>query len=92
MPLFACGSIHQGNERFSSESRGRQCSYISLSALLVDQTIPVFEWNSPTIDSILLLGDRMYLHALGNGLIPNAESLSVDNLPTVVRSNSPLSM
>ena len=25
--LFACGSIHQGHERFSDVSRGKQCAY-----------------------------------------------------------------
>ena len=30
----------------------------------------------------------MYLDALGNQLIPNAESLSLNNLPTVVRCSN----
>ena len=29
--LFACGNVHQGDRRFSAESRGRQCIFISLS-------------------------------------------------------------
>ena len=32
--LFACGSIHLGNEPFGGESRGKQCAFTSLSALL----------------------------------------------------------
>ena len=35
MSLLACGSIHQGHERFNSQSRGKQCSIRSL-----------FEWNT----------------------------------------------
>ena len=34
--LFTCRSIHQGNERFSGESRGKQCAFMCLSALLCD--------------------------------------------------------
>ena len=64
MPLFTCGSVHQGDERFSNDPRGKQCSFISLIALFVGQTIPVCEWNCQTVDIILSLGDRMYLHAL----------------------------
>ena len=35
--LFAGGSIHQGNEPFGGESRGKQCAFMSLSALLCEQ-------------------------------------------------------
>ncbi len=83
MLLFTCGSVHQGDERFSNDSRGKQCSFISLIALFVEKTIPVCEWNCQTVDNILSLGDRMYLHALKNQLIPSTELLSVTNLPSV---------
>ena len=84
MALFACGSIHQGHERFSGQSRGKQCAFMSLSALLTARNIPVSEWNSTTIDNVLIQGDRMYLNALDNGLIPRQQLLFVDHLPTVV--------
>ena len=32
--LFTRGRIHQGESRFSDISRGRQCAFMSLSALL----------------------------------------------------------
>ena len=32
--LFARGSIHQSDNRFSDISRGRQCAFMSFSALL----------------------------------------------------------
>ena len=38
--LATSGSIHQGDERFSENSRGRQCAFnpfMSLTALLYDQ-------------------------------------------------------
>lgn len=82
MPLLATyGSVRQGDERFSKDSRGKQCSIISL---IVEQTIPVCEWNCQIVDNILSLGDRMYLHALKNQLIPSRELLSVTNLACVL--------
>ena len=76
--------IHQGREGFSGQSRGKQCSFINLSALLTAQTIPVIEWNSTTIDNALGQGDNMYLNAFNNDLIPRegisvAEQLTITN-------------
>ena len=48
------------------------------------ETIPVIEWSSTTIDSVLVQGDNMYLSACNNGLIPREGFLSLKNLPTVV--------
>ena len=39
--LFCCGNIHQGHECFSGQSRGKQCAFMSLSALLTARNIPV---------------------------------------------------
>ena len=38
MALFLSGNIHQGNERFSVHSRGKQCVFITLSAILINST------------------------------------------------------
>ena len=84
MSLLSRGSIHQGHEGFSGQSRGKQCSFMSLSALLTAQTIPVIEWNSTTIDNVLVQGDNMYLNAFNNDLIPREGFLSLNNLPTIV--------
>ncbi len=46
--------------------------------------MPGFEWNSNTVDNILLQGDSMYRNAFKNGLIPRERYLSIDELPTVV--------
>ena len=83
--LFACGSIHQGHERFSNVSRGKQCAFMSLSALSSGRVFPVQQWTSKTVDNILLKGDRTYLNALihVDGDIPDEESMSVNNLPTI---------
>ena len=80
MLLFTCGSVHQSDVRFSNDSRGKQCSFISLIALFVEQTIPVCEWNCQIVYNILSLGDRMYVHAFKNQLILSTERLSVTNL------------
>jgi len=73
--LIVAGSIHQGNERFSDVSRGRQCCFMSFSALLCAQLLPVAQWSTQTIDEILTQGDTMYLDALENHLIPDAETI-----------------
>ena len=88
MSLFACGSIHQGHERFGRQSRGKQCSFMSLSALLTAQAIPVIEWDSAIMDSVLMQGDNMYLHSYNNNLIPREGLLLLNNLPTVINKNT----
>ncbi len=59
MPLFTCGSVHQGDERFSSDFRGKQCSFISLMALLSKQFPRQFPCASglSNVDNILSLED-----------------------------------
>ena len=71
MFLLSRGSIHQGREGYIGQSRGKQCSFMCLSALLTTQTIPVIEseWNSTTIDNALVQGDNMYLNVFNNDLI-----------------------
>ncbi len=87
MALFFSADIHQGDERFSVNSRGKQCAFMSLSALLTARNIPLNLWSRITFKYALLQGDNMFLNALDNGLIvldPAVEFLSVENLPTVV--------
>ena len=81
--LFTAGSVHQGDECFSEVSRGRQCSFMSFSALLCAQTFPIERWNTETIDEILTEGDGLYLDALRSGAIPDTEMLSLNYLPAV---------
>ena len=78
--MHVCGSIHQGHERFSTHSRGKQCCLMSLSAILTAQSIPdLLDWNSTIIDNVLEQGDNMYLIALRSDQIPQVGYLSVDN-------------
>ena len=78
------GSIHQGHEAFSEHSRGRQCAFMSPAALLFNRSNSVDLRTQTNIDDILCHGDRMYLHALTNKRVPDANSLSIDELPEVV--------
>jgi hypothetical protein len=66
--LFRSASIHQGDELFSVQSRGKQCAFMSLSAILTAQNSPLADWSESTFN-VLLQGDKMYLKALNTGLI-----------------------
>ena len=95
MALFLSTNIHQGDNLFSVQSRDKQCAFMSLVAVLTAQNIPLIDWSQETLDNVLLLGDKMYLHALDNGffdLESGVELLSVDNLPKVVSISSCTSM
>ena len=87
MALFLSSYIHQGDDIFSVQSRGKQCAFMSLSALLTAQNIPLIDWSKTTFSNVLLQGDKMYLQALNDGFVvlePGVEFLSVDNLPKLV--------
>ena len=43
--LHIAGTFHQGDERFSVQSRGKQCAFMSLSAVLTAPNIPVIDWS-----------------------------------------------
>ena len=81
MALFLSGNIHQGVDIFSVHSRGKQCAFIALSAIVTAQNIPLVQWSKTTIYNILVQEDQMYLKALYNGFIIQDEFLSIDKLP-----------
>ncbi|KAJ7376788.1 hypothetical protein OS493_032522 [Desmophyllum pertusum] len=83
------GSIHQGHEAFNEHSRGRQCAFMSLSALVFNQSADSVDlWTQTNIDDILHHGDRMYLHALSNEMVPDTDNLSINELPKVATSHN----
>jgi hypothetical protein len=43
MALFLSSYIHQGDDLFSVQSRGKQCAFMSLSAILTAQNIPLID-------------------------------------------------
>ena len=79
--LFARGSLHQGHEQFSDEPQGRQCAFMSLSALLCEQLLPIQQWSSERINQILLEGDRLFLNALRSRQICDKEAFCSSKLP-----------
>ena len=68
MALFLSTDIHQGDELLSVHSRGKQCAFMTLSALLTARHIPLNSWSRITLNRVLLQGDKMYLNALDSGL------------------------
>ena len=84
--LSIAGSSHQSYERFSEISRGRQCSFMTFSALLFAQSFPVRHWDTATVDQISIEGDRMYLTALESQSITDTDTLSLICLPNQARS------
>ena len=64
MALFLSSEIHQGDDLFNVQSRGKQCAFMSLSAVLTTQNIPLIDWSKTTLNNVLLQGDNMYLQAL----------------------------
>ena len=81
-------SIHQGHGTFSEHSRRRQCAFMSLAASLFNRSNSVDLWTQTNIDDILCHGDRMYLHALTIKMVPDANSLSIEELPEVATSEN----
>ena len=78
--------MHQGDERFSIQTRGKQCAFMSLAAIITAQNNPLIDWSTTMFD-VLSQGDQMYLKALNKGLIvleQDVEFLSIDNLSKVV--------
>ena len=95
MPLFLSADFHQGNELFSVHSRGKQCAFKTLSALLTVRSIPLSSWSKTTFNNVLLQGDKLYLKALNTGFIvleSDVDFLSVENVPTVICATSSTGM
>ena len=70
------------NSLYSAQSRGKQYSLMSLSALLNAQNIPVIEWNTATANN---RQSHYVPNAFENGDIAHERFLSMNDLPSVVR-------
>ncbi len=57
MDLFLSADIHQGDEGFGVHSRGKQCAFMSLSALLTARNISLNSWWRITFKNALSQGD-----------------------------------
>ena len=75
MVLFLSANIHQGDNLFSVDFRGKQCAFMTLTVLVTAQNIPLVQWSKTTIDNILAQGDQMYLNALSSAFIVLARSM-----------------
>ena len=54
MSLITCGSIHEGHEWFSDDSRGRQEIFMCLAAPLFEQFCRFANVKCQDIDQVLL--------------------------------------
>ena len=62
------------------------CIYVTCSFAF--QSIELGRFMDTNIDDILCHGDRMYLHARTNEMVPDANSLSIEELPEVATSQN----
>ncbi|XP_062602755.1 E3 ubiquitin-protein ligase BRE1A-like [Saccostrea cucullata] len=61
---FVFGSFHQGDARFSSFSRGSQCTCNALTILI--KSYEGFSFSTEFIDSTLIAGDQVYVMLVKN--------------------------
>ena len=54
------GTLHQGDDRFSDNNRGRQCTAISLTSLILAQEKSPVYWTPADLDTIVVEGDTLY--------------------------------
>ena len=56
MALFLCATMHQGHERLSVQTRGKQCAFMSLAAVITAQNNTLIDWSTTMFD-VLSQGD-----------------------------------
>ena len=54
------GTLHQEDDIFSDNNRGRQCTAISLTSLILAQEKSPVYWTPQDMDSIVVEGDSLY--------------------------------
>ena len=87
MLIYLSSHIHQGDESFDIQSRGKQCAFNCLLGLLTAHKKPLTQWSPTTLNSILFQGDKLYVKAINNSLVnlpSGIELLSVADLPKVI--------
>ena len=84
-PVLRClaANIHQGDSSFSFLSRGKQCSFISLSCLMHSQLCAVPMWTEEILNEIICHGDAIYMCGLENKLFTGDVDLLISDLPVV---------
>lgn len=79
------GSIHQGHHMFSDFTRGKQCTANAAVAIAMCLLHQPLTWTKNLIDTILLIGDALYIKSLARRselhfAEINRDFLSVDEL------------
>ncbi|KAG7299154.1 hypothetical protein JYU34_017689 [Plutella xylostella] len=74
------GSFHQGNDRFSIDSRGRQCTGIAATASVAFSLSDANTWTVSDVDYILIVGDTYYHECILARQNPNAGEQNVEYL------------
>lgn len=82
MSLIACGSIHQGHERFSDDSRGRQDIFLCLAALLCEQFLPIRKQEVPRYRSSPTSWRLLFLSVFSSGEVVGKNAFIRSKLPT----------
>lgn len=82
------GDFHQADSRFSSESRGIQCTAIACTALCYSSHKPILTWKTSDLNSILDIGDRLYTISKQNITDKNQSYLTFDEVYQFVRIGS----
>ena len=85
MALFLSTDIHQGDERFNILSRGKQCAFMSLSAILTARHSLLIDWSKNTFNNVLLQGEKMYLKAHLDRA--NYSEQQIHEMPTWIKTN-----
>ena len=82
MSLIACGSIHQGHERFSDDSRGRQDIFLCLAALLCEQFLSIRKQEVPRYRSSPTSWRLFFLSVFSSGVVLEKNAFIRSKLPT----------
>ena len=83
------GSIHQGHETFSEHSRGRQvCIYVTSSFAFQSIEFGRFMDTRISMTSYVVEIACIYMHSVTNKMVPNTNSLSIEELPEVATSQN----
>ena len=79
MELFLSANIHQGNDLFSVYSRGKQCAFMCLSALLTARNNRAV-WSKTTLNNVLLQAWALTIHKSHGLTLPKAWIDILENL------------
>ncbi|XP_076393046.1 uncharacterized protein LOC143266003 [Megachile rotundata] len=74
------GTCHQASDRFSIESRGKQCTGIAAVACVAFNLLDPSTWCTSDVDYVLLVGDKYYRDCIEARNNPDPGEVNVDYL------------